>query len=54
MSCTAVSKAATGRNVPGNTVPVSLELLEKYVECFQAPDADELGLFDNPSPDRRG
>ncbi|MFJ8503585.1 hypothetical protein [Streptomyces avermitilis] len=38
---------------PG-TVPVSRELLEEYVKHFQAPDDDELGLFDEPPPGRRG
>ncbi|MEU0110961.1 AAA family ATPase [Streptomyces sp. NPDC006251] len=38
---------------PG-TVPVSRELLEEYAKFFQAPDDDELGLFDNPPPERRG
>ncbi|MBF8188017.1 ATP-binding protein [Nonomuraea sp. K274] len=36
------------------TVPVSRELLEEYVKLFQAPDDDELGLYDEPPPDRRG
>ncbi|MFD1276551.1 AAA family ATPase [Streptomyces kaempferi] len=38
---------------PG-TVPVSRELLDEYVKFFQAPDDDELGLFDSPPPERRG
>ncbi|WP_328349171.1 ATP-binding protein [Streptomyces sp. NBC_00445] len=38
---------------PG-TVPVSRELLEEYVKLFQAPDDDELGLFDDLPPRRRG
>ncbi|MFD7283622.1 AAA family ATPase [Streptomyces sp. NPDC059862] len=36
------------------TVPVSRKLLEEYVRKFQAPDDDELGLFDDPPPGRRG
>ncbi|MGW1215063.1 hypothetical protein ACWD5F_36105 [Streptomyces sp. NPDC002499] len=28
--------------------------LEEYARLFQAPDADELGLYDVPSPSRRG
>jgi predicted kinase len=38
---------------PG-TVPVSRELIEEYVKLFQAPDDDELGLFDDLPPGRRG
>lgn len=38
---------------PG-TVPVSRELLEEYVKLFQAPDDDELALFDTPPLGRRG
>ncbi|MGV9776783.1 AAA family ATPase [Streptosporangium sp. NPDC003464] len=38
----------------GGTAPVSRELLEEYVEIFQAPDADELALFDEPLLGQRG
>ncbi|MEU1199807.1 ATP-binding protein [Streptomyces sp. NPDC005813] len=37
---------------PG-AVPVTRELLEEYVELFQAPGEDELRLFDDPSQGRR-
>ncbi|MFE7312332.1 AAA family ATPase [Streptomyces sp. NPDC057555] len=37
---------------PG-TAPVSRELLAEYAKSFQAPDEDELGLFDAPLPGRR-
>ncbi|KND37584.1 AAA family ATPase [Streptomyces acidiscabies] len=37
---------ARGRG-PG-TVPVGRELLEEYVKVFQAPDEEELTLFDTP------
>jgi predicted kinase len=43
----------TREGEPG-TVPVSRELLEEYVKLFQAPDKDELGLFDEPPPGRLG
>ncbi|MDP9866440.1 MULTISPECIES: AAA family ATPase [Streptosporangium] len=46
-------EARNGEGVPG-TAPVSRELLEEYVEIFQAPDADELALFDEPLLGRRG
>lgn len=36
------------------TVPVSRALLEEYAKLFQAPSDDELGLFDEPPPGRRG
>ncbi|WP_053758923.1 AAA family ATPase [Streptomyces sp. AS58] len=39
-----------GRDGEPGTVPVSRELLEEYVQLFQAPDDDELGLFDEPPP----
>lgn len=45
--------ARNGEGKPG-TVPVSRELLEEYVKLFQAPDDDELGLFDEPPASRRG
>ncbi|MFI6284192.1 AAA family ATPase [Streptomyces sp. NPDC051018] len=35
-------------------VPVGRELLDEYVKLFQAPDDDELALFDIPSWGRRG
>lgn len=39
---------ARGREgVPGS-VPVSRKLLEDYVQLFQAPDDDELALYDEP------
>ncbi|MFE3143716.1 AAA family ATPase [Streptomyces scopuliridis] len=41
------------RGEPG-TVPVGRELLKEYVRLFQAPDDDELSLFDAPPPGRRG
>lgn len=46
-------EARTGKGEQG-TVPISRELLEEYVKLFQAPDDDELGLFDEPPPGRRG
>ncbi|MEU0565060.1 AAA family ATPase [Nonomuraea sp. NPDC005983] len=46
-------EARNGVGEPG-TVPASRELLEEYVKFFQAPDDDELGLFDEPPPGRRG
>ncbi|NRQ38746.1 AAA family ATPase [Nonomuraea sp. NN258] len=46
-------EARNGAGEPG-TVPVSRELLEEYVKFFQAPDDDELGLFDEPPAGRRG
>ena len=45
-------EARSREDGPG-TVPVSRELLEEYVKLFEAPDDDELGLFDEPPPDRR-
>ncbi|MEU3980491.1 ATP-binding protein [Streptomyces sp. NPDC026672] len=36
-----------GREGEPGTVPVSREQLQEYAESFQAPDADELALFDN-------
>jgi len=30
------------------TVPITREMLEQYATFFQAPDVDELGLFDRP------
>jgi predicted kinase len=44
-------EARSRKGGPG-TVPVSRELLEEYVKLFQAPDDDELGLFDTPPPGR--
>ncbi|AZP22262.1 ATP-binding protein [Streptomyces aquilus] len=41
-------EARNRKEAPG-TVPISHELLEKYVNVFQAPDADELRLFDAPT-----
>ncbi|MER5183771.1 AAA family ATPase [Streptomyces sp. NPDC002896] len=46
-------EARNGQGEPG-TVPISRELLEEYVKLFQAPDDDELGLFDEPPPGHRG
>jgi predicted kinase len=45
---------ARSRKDEVGTVPVSGELLEQYVKLFQAPDDDELSLFDDPPPGRRG
>ncbi|MFI7440472.1 AAA family ATPase [Nonomuraea indica] len=45
------ARNAEGR--PG-TVPISRESLAEYATVFQAPDADELGLFDEPPACRRG
>ncbi|KAB8188804.1 AAA family ATPase [Nonomuraea phyllanthi] len=42
-------EARNGKGEPG-TVPISRELLEEYAKLFQAPDDDELALFDEPSP----
>ncbi|PWI12642.1 ATP-binding protein [Streptomyces sp. Act143] len=36
------------------TVPVGHELLEGYAKVFQAPDTDEVRLFDTPPLERRG
>ena len=46
-------EARNGQGSPG-TVPVSRELLEEYGKLFQAPDDDELALFDEPPAGRRG
>ncbi|WP_433234890.1 AAA family ATPase [Streptosporangium sp. CA-135522] len=46
-------EARNGKEAMG-TVPVSRELLEGYVKLFQAPDDDELALFDEPPAGRRG
>lgn len=35
------------RAEPG-TVPITRELLDKYIGFFQAPDPDEIALFDEP------
>ncbi|PWG12078.1 ATP-binding protein [Streptomyces sp. V2] len=37
-----------GREGGPGTVPVGRELLDEYVKVFQAPDAEELALFDTP------
>jgi predicted kinase len=34
------------------TAPITREMLERYASLFQAPDADELGLFDRPPPEQ--
>ncbi|WP_246113867.1 AAA family ATPase [Streptomyces montanus] len=36
------------------TVPITREMLEEYAELFEAPSSDELSLFDEPPPGRRG
>ncbi|GGS78182.1 AAA family ATPase [Nonomuraea spiralis] len=45
-------EARHAKGEPG-TVSISRELLEEYTKLFQAPDADELALFDAPPPGRR-
>ncbi|MBE8474828.1 AAA family ATPase [Streptomyces justiciae] len=45
---------ARNRKEELGTVPISHELLEQYVKLFQAPGDDELRLFDDPPPGRRG
>jgi predicted kinase len=39
---------ARGREGRPGAAPISRELLEEYVRLFQAPDADQLGLYDEP------
>ncbi|MEU8200242.1 AAA family ATPase [Streptosporangium sp. NPDC049046] len=46
-------EARNREGAPG-TVPINRELLEEYAEIFQAPDAAELALFDEPLLGRRG
>ncbi|MEU6356789.1 AAA family ATPase [Streptomyces sp. NPDC047072] len=41
--------AARGEDGTPGTVPVSRELLKEYARVFQAPDPEELALFDRPS-----
>ncbi|WP_328845209.1 AAA family ATPase [Streptomyces sp. NBC_00258] len=36
------------------TVPITREMLEEYAALFEAPTSDELRLFDEPPPPRRG
>lgn len=36
------------------TAPITREMLEDYAELFEAPSSDELGLFDEPPPRRKG
>ncbi|MFC8076871.1 AAA family ATPase [Streptomyces sp. NPDC057307] len=43
------SRTAEGR---WGSVPVTRDLLEEYAEQFEAPEADELDLFDRPPAER--
>ncbi|MET4925362.1 AAA family ATPase [Streptomyces sp. PSRA5] len=43
------SRTAEG---PWGSVPVTREKLKEYAEHFEAPEAEELGLFDRPPPER--
>ncbi|MET7703919.1 ATP-binding protein [Streptomyces sp. NPDC005485] len=51
-----LTRRLQARNAAGGrgTVPISREMLKEYAKLFEAPSDDELELFDEPAPKRRG